>query len=151
MEENINHSLVVIICFFSSLEGEGFFFASKKDDSVHPCIHYQSLNSITVKNKYPLPLLISTFTLFHEATIFTKLDLWNAYYLVRTCKRDNWKTAINTHLGHFEYLVITFGLTNTPVLFQALLNDVLQILQCLLENELFLKAEKCQYHAHKIA
>lgn len=130
------------------------------------------LNKITIKNKYPLPLLASTFELLQGGTIFTKLDLRNAYYLVRIREGDEWKTAFNTHLGHFEYLVMLFGLINAPAVFQAMVNDVLRdfinhfafvyldniqifsktckehvehvrlLLQRLLENRLFVKGEK---------
>lgn len=87
---------------------------------------------------------------FDSATIFTKLDLWNVYHLVRIHEGDEWKTASNSPLGHFEYLVMPFSLTNTPALFQAQLNDVLrshvhQTLQRQLENKLFVKAEKCEF------
>lgn len=64
--------------------------------------------------------------LLPSATIFTKLDLRNAYHLVRIREGDECKIALNTHLGHFEYLVMPFGLTNGPTVFQALVNDVLR-------------------------
>lgn len=66
--------------------------------------------NITAKNKYRLPLINSAFEPLHGATIFSKLDLCNAYHLVRIRDGDEWKTAFNTPLGHFEYLVMPFGL-----------------------------------------
>ena len=68
----------------------------------------------------------SAFKRLQGATLFTKLDLHNAYNLVHICERDEWKTAFNTHSGHYEYLVLPFGLTNAPSVFQALMNDVLR-------------------------
>ncbi len=68
----------------------------------------------------------SAFELLQGATIFTKLDLRNAYHLVRIRKGDEWKTAFNTPTGHFEYLVMPFGLSNSPTVFQTLVNDVLR-------------------------
>ncbi|KAL0192688.1 hypothetical protein M9458_010984, partial [Cirrhinus mrigala] len=60
------------------------------------------------------------------AKVFTKLGLHNVYHLVRICEGDEWKTAFNTPAGHYEYLLLPFGLTNAPAVFQALLNDVLR-------------------------
>lgn len=102
------------------------FFVDKKDKSLRPCIDYWGLNQITVKNKYPLPLLSSAFELLQGMTVFSKLDLRNAYHLVRIREGDEWKTAFNTPLGHFEYLVMPFGLTNAPAVFQAMVDDVLR-------------------------
>lgn len=93
---------------------------------MRPCIDYKGLNDITVKNKYPLPLIDSAFASLHQATVFTKLDLSNAYHLVRIKEGDEWKTAFNTPMVHFEYLVMPFGLTNAPAVFQCLINDVLR-------------------------
>lgn len=127
MEDYIRESLTAgIICPSSSPVGAGFFFVSKKDGSLRPCIDFRGLNSITVKNRYPLPLLSSAFLPLHGATVFSKLHLWNAYHLVRVREGDEWKTAFNTPPGHFEYLVMPFGLTNAPAVFQNLMNDVLR-------------------------
>ncbi|KAI3369234.1 hypothetical protein L3Q82_007781 [Scortum barcoo] len=89
----------------SSPLGAGFFFVEKKDKTLRPCIDFRGLNDITIKNKYPLPLIDPAFEPFHQATIFSKLDLRNAYHLVRIREGDEWKTAFNTFapLGHFEY------------------------------------------------
>uniref|UniRef100_A0A669DIS8 ribonuclease H n=1 Tax=Oreochromis niloticus TaxID=8128 RepID=A0A669DIS8_ORENI len=182
MEKYINESLAEgLIRPSSSPVAAGFFFVTKKDKSLRPCIDFQGLNNITIKNKYPLPLLSSAFELLQGATIFTKLDLRNAYHLVRIREGDEWKTAFNTHLGHFEYLVMPFGLTNAPAVFQGLVNDVLQdfinrfvfvylddilifshslsdhvrhvrqVLQRLLENRLFVKGEKCEFHVSTVS
>ncbi len=164
----------------SSPAGAGFFFVKKKDGSLRPCIDYRGLNDITIRNRYPLPLMSSAFELLQGAKLFTKLDLRNAYHLVRIREGDEWKTAFNTPTGHFEYRVLPFGLTNAPAVFQALINDVLrdmvnrfvfvylddilispslqvhtqhvrQVLQRLLENQLYAKAEKCVFHAKSVS
>lgn len=181
MEKYITDSLSAgLIRPSSSPLGAGFFFVGKKDGSLRPCIDYRGLNDITVKNKYPLPLMDSAFAPLHGSTIFTKLDLRNAYHLVRVREGDQWKTAFNTPLGHFEYEVMPFGLTNAPAVFQSLVNDVLrdmlnrfvfiylddilifspdlethqqhvrQVLQRLMENKLFVKKEKCEFHAETV-
>lgn len=74
---------------------EGFFFVSKKDQSLRPCIDYRGLNNITIMNKYPLPLISSDFELLQGAKMFTKLDLRNTYQLVRIWEGDEWKTAFD--------------------------------------------------------
>lgn len=77
------------------------------------------------KNKYLLPLLEAVFGPLYKARLFSKLDLCNAYHLVRIREGDEWKTAFNMPLGHVEYLAMPFGLTNAPAMFQSLVNDVL--------------------------
>ena len=127
MEKYIGESLTAgIIRPSSSPVGAGFFFVTKKDHSLRPCIDYCGLNSITLKNNYPLPLISSAFVPLHGTVVFSKLDLCNAYHLVRIREGDEWKTAFNTPLGHFEYLVMPCGLTNTPAVFQSLVNDVIR-------------------------
>ena len=72
---------------------------------LRPCIDYWGLNDITVKKRYPLPLISSAF----EPLIFSKLDLRNTYHLVWIQEGDKWKTAFNTASGHYVYLVMPFG------------------------------------------
>lgn len=110
----------------SSPAAAPFFFVSKKDGGLRPCIDYRGLNNITRKNKYPLPLMSTAFERLQGATVFTKLDLRNAYHLVRIQPSDEWKIAFITPSGHYEYLVMPFGLSNSPGVFQALINDVLR-------------------------
>ncbi len=74
----------------------------KKDKSLEPCIDYCELNDITVKNRYPLPIISSGFELLQEAKLFTKLDLHDAYHLVCIGEGDEWKTAFHKPTGHCE-------------------------------------------------
>lgn len=102
----------------------GFFFVKKKDGGLRPCIDYRGLNDITVKFRYPLPLVPAALEQLRKAKIFTKLDLRSAYNLIRIREGDEWKTAFSTTTGHYEYRVMPFGLANSPSVFQALINDV---------------------------
>lgn len=79
-----------------------------------PHINYHCFNNLTTKNKYPLLLISSSVMPLEDATIFTKLDICNAYHLVQIWDSDEWKTAFNTPLGHVEYRVMPLGLMNTP-------------------------------------
>ncbi|XP_016098444.1 RNA-directed DNA polymerase homolog [Sinocyclocheilus grahami] len=127
MEEYINDALNSgFIRPSTSPAGAGFFFVGKKDGGLRPCIDYRGLNRITVKNRYPLPLMTMAFELLQGAAIFTKLALRNAYHLVRIREGDEWKTAFNTPKGHYEYQVMPFGLVKAPAVFQAPINDVLR-------------------------
>lgn len=88
MDKYISDSLAAgLIRSSSSPAGAGFFFVEKKDGSLRPCIDYRGLNDITIKNRYPLPLMSSAFELLQGAGFFTKLDLRNAYHLVRKIGR----------------------------------------------------------------
>eukprot|EP00063_Salmo_salar_P067491 XP_014042326.1 PREDICTED: RNA-directed DNA polymerase homolog [Salmo salar] len=126
METYIGDSLAAgFIHPSSSPTGAGLFFVEKKDKTLRPCINYRGLNDIIVKNRYPLPLISSAFEPLQGATVFSKLDLRNAYHLVQIREGDEWQTTFNTASGHYEYMVMPFGLTNAPAVFQALVNDVL--------------------------
>ncbi|KAL0185475.1 hypothetical protein M9458_021172, partial [Cirrhinus mrigala] len=102
----------------------GFFFVKKKDGSLRPCIDFRGLNDITVKYRYPLPLVPPALEQLRSARYFTKLDLRNAYNLIRIREGDEWKTAFSTTTGHYEYRVMPFGLVNSPSVFQSFINDV---------------------------
>eukprot|EP00063_Salmo_salar_P036675 XP_014011510.1 PREDICTED: RNA-directed DNA polymerase homolog [Salmo salar] len=152
-----------------------FFFVKKKEGGLRPCIDYRGLNAITVGFSYPLPLIASAIESFHGAHFFTKLDLRSAYNLVRVRGGDEWKTAFSTTSGHYEYLVMLYGLKNAPAVFQSFVSDVLRdllgqgvvvyiddiliysatraehvslvrkVLGRLVEHDLYVKAEKCEF------
>ena len=87
---------------------------------------YRGLNAITIKNRYPLPLISELLDRLNGSTVFSKIDLRNAYHRIRIREGDEWKTAFRTRYGHFEYLVMPFGLTNAPATFQAYINRALR-------------------------
>ncbi len=154
----------------------GFFFVKKKDGGLRPCIDYRGLNENTVKFRYPLPLVPAALEQLRQAKYYTKLDLRNAYNLIRIREGDEWKTAFSTTSGHYEYLVMPFGLANSPSVFQAFMNDIFRdmldrwvivyiddiliysdtqeehirhvrsVLKRLLQHQLYVKAEKCEFH-----
>ncbi len=102
----------------------GFFFVKKKDGGLRLCIDYRGLNENTVKFRYPLPLVPAALEQLRQAKYYTKLDLRNAYNLIRIREGDEWKTAFSTTSGHYEYLVMPFGLANSPSVFQVFMNDI---------------------------
>ena len=177
IEENLAKNF---IRHSKSPAGAPILFVKKKDGSLRMCVDYRGLNKITIKNRYPLPLISGLLDQLNQAKIYTKIDLRGAYNLVRIKEGDEWKTAFRTRYGHFEYNVMPFGLTNAPAAFQHFMNDVFreyldnfvvcylddiliysknieeheihvrQVLQKLRDAGLYAKMEKCVFHTTQV-
>jgi hypothetical protein len=99
-------------------------FVSKKDKSQRLCIDYRPLNAVTMKYKYPLPHIDLLFNQLIGAQVFSKIDLYSGYHQIKIREEDIPKTAFSTRYGLYEYLVMSFGLTNAPAHFMYLMNSV---------------------------
>ncbi|KAL6313182.1 hypothetical protein AAG906_016770 [Vitis piasezkii] len=124
----------------------------KADGAWRFCVDYRALNDITVKDKYPIPIIDELLDELHGAKFYSKLDLRSGYHQIRVHEDDIPKTAFRTHEGHYEFIVMPFGLTNAPATFQSLMNDLFHhlahlqiVLQILSTNSLFAKESKCRF------
>ncbi len=99
-------------------------FVKKKDGTLRLCIDYQQLNKVIIKNKYPLPHIDDLFDQLRGTAVFSKIDLRLGYYQLKVQKQSIPKTAFRTHYGHYEFLVMPLGLTNTPAAFMDLMNTI---------------------------
>ncbi|KAL0560765.1 hypothetical protein IC582_001178 [Cucumis melo] len=161
--------------------GAPVLFVKKKDGSMRLCIDYRELNKVTIKNRYPLPRIDDLFDQLQGATVFSKIDLRSGYHQLRIKDEDVPKTAFRSRYGHYEFIVMSFGLTNAPAVFMDLMNRVFRefldtfvivfiddiliyskteaeheehlrmVLQTLRDNKLYAKFSKCEFWLKQVS
>ncbi|KAL0543736.1 hypothetical protein IC582_018840 [Cucumis melo] len=161
--------------------GAPVLFVKKKDGPMRLCIDYRELNKVTVKNRYPLPRIDDLFDQLQGATVFSKIDLRSGYHQLRIKDEDIPKTAFRSRYGHYEFIVMSFGLTNAPAVFMDLMNRVFRefldtfvivfiddiliyskteaeheehlrmVLQTLRDNKLYAKFSKCEFWLKQVS
>jgi hypothetical protein len=112
------------VCPSTSPWGCSVLFIEKKDKGLHLCVDYRPLNAVSIKNKYPLSRIDILFDQLAGAQVFSKTDLRSGYHQIKVRVEDVPKTTFTMRYGLYEYLVMSFGLTNAPAHFMFLMNSV---------------------------
>ena len=107
-----------------SPKGAPVLLVKKKDGTMWLCVDYRQLNKVTIKNKYHLPRIDDLMDQMVGSCVFSKIDLRSGYHQIRVKSEDIPKTAFRTRYGHYEYLVMRFGVTNAPGVFMDYMNRV---------------------------
>ncbi|CAA0807050.1 Uncharacterized mitochondrial protein AtMg00860, partial [Striga hermonthica] len=161
--------------------GAPVLFVKKKDGSMRMCIDYRDLNRLTIKNKHPLPRIDDLFDWLRRACVFSKINLRSGYHQLKIKESDIAKTAFRTRYGHYEFVVMPFGLSNAPVVFMDLMNRIFHpyldqfvivfiddiliysksqkeheehlrvVLETLRREKLFAKFSKCEFWLQRVA
>ncbi len=114
------------ICASSSSASSPVLFVKKPGGGLKFYVNFQKLNAITVKDRYPIPLIQETLNRLSQACWFSKFDVIAAFNKMRIQEGEEWKTAFKTRYGLYEHHVMPFGLANASSSFQHFINETLQ-------------------------